>query len=173
MRAARRLENIGTDGASRALASAVMLAVALAIVHSMDWSGLALAVLPALSIVIGGSLAIWLFLSSRPSAVAASEAGPRWRIGPPLRGDGLGEDVSNWILPTALPSTRRMILAVLESGRLILVSSKPDLKKEELLYAIQASEAVTALPNRPDIEAIRKIVNHEHPSLSKRRQRTD
>jgi hypothetical protein len=173
MRTARRLEKIGTGGASRVLASAVMLAGALAIVQSMDWSGLASAMLPALSIVMGGSLAIWLFVSSRPSAVRTSQAGPSWRIGPLLCGDGLGEDLSNWILPTALPQTRSMILAVLESGRLILASSKPDLKKKELLYAIQASEAVTALPNRPDIEVIRKIVNHEHPSLSKRRQRID
>jgi hypothetical protein len=64
-----------------------------------------------------------------------------------------------------------MIVAVIAAARSKLAAAGPDLIKKDLLYSIQSDAAVSALPVTPDIGVIRKIVDHDHPSLSKRRLR--
>ncbi|MFQ3595895.1 MAG: hypothetical protein SNJ63_07260 [Sphingomonadaceae bacterium] len=76
-----------------------------------------------------------------------------------------------WILPTAAPATRTMIVTVVAAARRKLASARPDLLKKDLLYSIQCDAEVAALPVTPDIPVIRKIVDHDHPSLSRKRLR--
>jgi hypothetical protein len=148
-----------------------MLAAAIALAQSSDWSALPAAALPGLSLTVGGTLAAWLWWSRRPVSSAGSAAGPRWRVGLLLKDQGLQEDVQLWILPTAAPATRTMIVTVVAAARRKLAAAGPDLRKKDLVYSIKADAEVAALPVTPDNEVIRKIVDHDHPSLSRKRLR--